>query len=106
VIRASAAVIAALLLASCGGRQTHESASPAPLNHADLRVAFRASFLHSCLNGVPGPAGQLYCTCTDERIESAFDDAELAHLSPQDPKFRAIARACAKKAGLTMRPGH
>ena len=103
MIRQGAAAIAALLLAACGGQQTQQSASPAPETDEGARLAFRATFLHACEAGIAGPAGQSYCSCTEDRLERSFDVNGLAKLTPDDPTFRAIARACAQKAGLPVR---
>jgi hypothetical protein len=104
--RPIALALAAFMLAGCGANRTATSAStPPPLTHDDARLAFRASFLHACLAGVPGPEGQTYCACADDKIETIFTDAQLATLTPANPRLKAALHACAAKAGLSVRPG-
>lgn len=95
------ALLLTLVVACAGTSGTKKEAT-----HGELRLAFRASFLHSCETGIPGPQGVKYCSCADDKLERAFSDAQLAKLTPENRRFKAIKRACVKAAGLRIRVGH
>lgn len=96
-------MVALPFLAACSHAQP--TGRNRPLSHEQMRLAFRASFMSSCEKGVPGAKGLAYCTCADDGIESTFNDTQLAKLTPNNPRLRAVTHACAKKAGLRLRPG-
>ena len=106
MIRRIAALAAMLVLSACGGSTGQSSSSPSPASGSGLRVAFRNSFLRSCLHAIPDKPGVMYCHCTEDRLEATFTDDELARVTPDDPKFQAATHACAVKAGLRVAPGH
>lgn len=106
-----AVLVAVFALCACGGGggSTSDQASASPSsssNAAPLRLAFRKSFLRSCIHAIPGKHGESYCRCTEDRLEATYSDEELARVTPQDPKFQAATHACAAKAGLQVAPGH
>lgn len=95
--------IVAALAACSGAKQTDSSKEP--VTHDQLRIAFRATFLHSCETKLPGPQGVKYCSCTEDKLESIYSDADLAKVTPDDPKFRTAMHECAAKSGLQVKLG-
>lgn len=98
------AVVVLALATGCSGAR-HTNGANQPQSDEQMRLTFRATFLNSCEKGVPGAQGIQYCSCTEDKIESGFNDTQLAALKPLNPKLRAMMHACAKKAGLRVRAG-
>ena len=90
-------------LAACSARAPERPKTSPP---TPIRVAFERGFMKSCLAGVVGAAGPLYCACTRDAIEDAMTDKELSKVTPSEPRVLLATHACAAKTGLPIRPGY
>ncbi len=99
-------MIAGLVVATLAGCAFSNPMKPRPTPSDPMVALYRRQFLHACETD-SSPARQNYCRCAEDALEARFTIKQLDRLM-KDPALHeqlvAIDRACAKSAGLELRP--